>query len=193
MPRDLPVYWRFARAGLISLFLILATAPNAAAGLGVGELVQPFSLERLGGGSFRYPLDAERKVVFVNFWASWCPECKIELPELLRISAKYGDRPFALLAVNMDRKREAAQKFLEKQGLNLLVLFDSEQKVINAFAPVGVPASYLIGSDGKVAKVYIGFKRDSIEQYMKDIETLLSMDAEDTPATAQAAEEASPP
>jgi thiol-disulfide isomerase/thioredoxin len=151
--------------------------PSARAGLVAGDQVQGFLLEKTDGGVFHYPQHVVGKVVFLNFWASWCPECKVELPELVEIQEKYQDRPFALLAVNMDRKRKAADKFLKKAGLDILVLFDKEQKVINAFAPVGVPASYLIGPDGKVEKVYVGFKKDYIEMYLADIEALLEKSA----------------
>ncbi len=164
-------------AGRIGCALVLAAlvyVVPAMAGLKEGDPVEAFSLEKGDGGAFSYPADAEGKVIFLNFWASWCPECKIELPELVAIREKYKDRPFVLLAVNMDRKRRAADKFLKKAGLDLVVLFDNEQKVINAFAPVGVPASYLIGPTGKVEKVYVGFKKEYIEKYIKDIEELFA-------------------
>ena len=157
--------------GLVLASLLCVTSADA--GLTEGDAVEPFSLEKGGGGTFEYPADAKGKVIFLNFWASWCPECKIELPELVEVREKYRDRPFVLLAVNMDRKRKAADKFLQKAGLDIVVLYDNEQKMINAFAPVGVPASYLIGPTGKVEKVYVGFKKDYIEKYIKDIEALL--------------------
>jgi peroxiredoxin len=96
---------------------------------------------------------------------------------LVEIREKYKDRSFVLLALNMDRKRKSADKFLKKVGLDMVVLYDNEQKVINAFAPVGVPASYLIGPTGKVEKVYVGFKKDYIEMYMAHIEALLEKGA----------------
>jgi len=153
--------------------MILVFVVPVRAGLAEGDTVPAFSLEQGRGGTFEYPADAKGKVVFLNFWASWCPECKIELPELVAIQDKYKGRPFVLLAVNADRSRKAGVKFFEKSGLDLNVLYDDEQKVINAFAPVGIPASFLIGPTGKVEKVYVGFKKDYIEKYIKDIETLL--------------------
>jgi thiol-disulfide isomerase/thioredoxin len=147
-----PMRMRTGRLGFIFILTSFVFAGPAGAGLSEGDSIGTFSLEESGGGTFQYPEDAKGKVVFLNFWASWCPECKVELPELVEIQEKYQDRPFALLAVNMDRKRKSADKFLKKVGLDIVVLFDNEQKVINAFAPVGVPASYLIGPDGKVEK-----------------------------------------
>jgi peroxiredoxin len=170
--------------GLIFVFASFVVAGPVGAGLGEGDSVGAFSLEKSGGGTFQYPEDAKGKVVFLNFWASWCPECKVELPELVDIQEKYEDRSFVLLAVNMDRKRKSADKFLKKVGLDIMVLFDNEQKVINTFAPVGVPASYLIGPTGKVEKVYIGFKKDYIEKYVADIEALLEKNAGTAPSSA---------
>lgn len=171
--------------------LLCVTHSNA--GLTEGDAVEPFSLEKSGGGTFEFPADAKGKVVFLNFWASWCPECKIELPELVAIREKYRDRPFVLLAVNMDRKRKAADKFLEKAGLDIVVLYDNEQKMVNVFAPVGVPASYLIGPTGKMEKVYVGFKKDYIEKYIKDIDTLLIGAGAGAVRPAPIAQEASKP
>jgi thiol-disulfide isomerase/thioredoxin len=168
---------RPGRLGVMLVFLSLVIVAPAGAGLAVGDAVEPFSLEKSRGGAFRYPEDAKGKVVFLNFWASWCPECKVELPELVEIQEKYKDRSFALLAVNTDRKRKSADKFLKKVGLDILVLYDSEQKVIKAFSPVGVPASYLIGPTGRVEKVYIGFKEAYIEKYLADIKALLEKSA----------------
>jgi peroxiredoxin len=183
-------------SGCLVWALVLASllcVTPASAGLAEGDVVPAFSLEKGSGGNFEYPADAKGKVVFLNFWASWCPECKIELPELVAIREKYRERPFVLLAVNMDRKRKAADKFLEKAGLDLVVLYDNEQNVINAFAPVGVPASYLIGPTGHVEKVYVGFKKDYIDKYVKDIEALLIGAVAEEARPAQTGQEASQP
>lgn len=176
LSKSLCLVWAFLIAGLVFAF-------PARAGLGTGDPAGAFSLEKSGGGTFRFPEDGKGKVVLLNFWASWCPECKIELPELVKIREKYKDRPFVLLAVNVDRTRKAADRFLSKAGLEIVVLYDNDQKVINTFAPVGVPASYLIGPTGKVVKTYVGFKSDYVEMYTKDIESLLGEGAgEATPA-----------
>jgi thiol-disulfide isomerase/thioredoxin len=142
---------------------------TAQAGMMVGDLVQPFALEERGGGTFRFPEDAEGKVVLLNFWASWCPECRTELPELVVLKKTFGNRPFLLVCVNMDRKREAADQFLDKLGLDVPVLYDNDQKLVNLFRPVGVPASFLLGAAGRVQKVYLGFRKDSMDVYRRDI------------------------
>ena len=151
---------------------LLAPATGQAL-LDEGDPVPAFTLEKRGGGSVTLPDAYKGKVVFVNFWAAWCPECKVELPELSKVQKKFETRPFVLVTVNVDRKRKGADKFLEKIKTDLLVLYNPDQKVIRAFGPVGMPASYLIGPDGRVKKKYMGFKPEFIEKYITDIEAEL--------------------
>jgi len=69
----------------------LVCTPSAQAELVVGDQVQDFSLEKTDGGILQYPQDVAGKVVFLNFLASWCPECKVELPELAKMQENYKD------------------------------------------------------------------------------------------------------
>ncbi len=126
---------------------------TAHAGLVADDTVPPFSGETGDGGTFQYPRDVQGKVLFLNFWASWCPECKQELPELEKIVRRFRNEPFILLAVNTDRKRKGMKKFLNKHPMDLPLLYDNGQKLVKTFGPRGMPVSYLIGPRGKVEKV----------------------------------------
>jgi len=158
---------------VVSLSFIVAIPPAGAA-LNEGDKVEPFSLEKRGGGEAAFPGDFEGKVLFINFWASWCPECRVELPELKKIVDRFKGRSFELLAVNFDKRSSTAEKFLKKIKTDLFVLFDPKSEVIRAFGPVGVPASYLVAPDGTVVGKYIGFKEEYIEKYIQAIEAQLS-------------------
>jgi len=149
-------------------------ALHAGERIGPGDKFAAFSLEKRGGGTARYPEDFRGRVVFIDFWASWCPECKVELPKLAELDKKFRGKPFVLLAVNVDSSRKEAEKFLERVPVDLPVLFDTNQKLIQEVAPVGMPASYLIGPEGVVQKRYIGFQDGYIETYQTDIEALLA-------------------
>ena len=155
----------------LAFMLALSTAEAA---LDVGDRAEPFSLEKRDGGEAAFPGDFAGKVLFINFWASWCPECRVELPELKKIADRYKGRPFELLAINFDKRPSTAEKFLKKIKTDLVVLFDSKSEVVRAFGPVGVPASYLVAPDGTVVGKYIGFKEEYIEKYIRDIEAELA-------------------
>ncbi len=176
---------------LLTLWFPMASPVQA--GLNEGDKVPSFTLKDKDDQDFRFPEDARGKVVLVNFWASWCPECKVELPELIALKEAYGRKPFLLLCVNMDRKRKTADKFLRKLDKPVPVLYDNDQKLVSLFQPVGVPASFLIGSGGRIRKVYIGFEKGTMELYKRDITQLLetaersSKPAQKEPAVANPA------
>ncbi len=94
---------RTGSAGLFGLGLLLAIcvfgATPAQAGMVKGTTVPAFTVEKGSGEAFRFPKDAEGKVVLMNFWASWCLECKIELPELLDLKRRYEGKPFLLMFI----------------------------------------------------------------------------------------------
>jgi len=163
---------------LLLTLLALIFLPPAQARIEQGQTAPAFTLEKRGGGTFVYPQDAAGKVLFLNFWAEWCKECKIELPELEKIKKKFQDKPFELLAINTDRKQKVVDRFLKKVKVDLMVLYDKKQELINKFQPVGIPATYIIRPDGKVENIHYGFKMDYIDMYITEIDKLL---AESTP------------
>ena len=163
----------YQRLWFLVLILMAVDCRLASATVSVGDKVKEFTLDKHGGGSVRFPHDVQGKVIFLNFWASWCPECRIEMPELVKIKERYKDQPFVLIAVNIDRKRKPADKFLKKMALDLLVLYDTDGGMIQHFGPMGIPASYLIGPDGTVKKNYLGFNKGFIERYGSDIDEQL--------------------
>ena len=158
---------------LLTMFVLILSSP-ALARIEKGQTVPAFTLEKRGGGSYVYPKDATGKVIFLNFWAEWCKECKIELPELEKIKNKYQGKSFELLAINTDRKQKVVDRFLKKVKVDLMVLYDKKQELINKFQPVGIPASYIIKPDGKIESVHYGFKMDYIEKYIAEIDKLLA-------------------
>jgi len=107
------------------------------------------------------------KVVYVDFWASWCGPCKQSFPFMNELQSKYGAQGLTVLAVNLDAKRSDADKFLGEVPAQFTVAFDATGDSAKRFDVKGMPSSYVIGRDGKVAAVHKGFR----EQDRKDIES----------------------
>ena len=118
--------------------------------------------------------DFKGRVVYVDFWASWCAPCKQSFPWMNDMQAKYGPRGFSVVGVNVDQKREDADKFLVSTPANFLVAYDTTGKVAEAYQPKGMPTSFLIGADGKVRAVHIGFKDSNREVLEREIEAALA-------------------
>ena len=118
--------------------------------------------------------DFKGRVVYVDFWASWCAPCKQSFPWMNDMQAKYGPRGFSIVGINVDQKREDADKFLMTTPANFLVAYDTTGKVAEAYQPKGMPTSFLIGADGKVRAVHVGFKDSHREALEREIEAALA-------------------
>jgi cytochrome c biogenesis protein CcmG, thiol:disulfide interchange protein DsbE len=110
------------------------------------------------------------KVVYVDFWASWCGPCKQSFPFMNDLQAKYRAEGFEVLAINLDAKREDADKFLAEVPAQFTLAFDAKGDSAKRFEVKGMPSSYLIGRDGKVVAAHKGFK----EVDRKDLETRIA-------------------
>jgi cytochrome c biogenesis protein CcmG, thiol:disulfide interchange protein DsbE len=100
------------------------------------------------------------KVVYVDFWASWCGPCKQSFPYMNELQSKYRAQGFEIVAVNLDAKREDADKFLGEVPAQFTVAFDAKGDSAKRFEVKGMPSSYLIGRDGKVFAAHKGFKEE---------------------------------
>ena len=110
------------------------------------------------------------KVVYVDFWASWCGPCKHSFPFMNDLQAKYGAEGFEVLAVNLDAKREDADRFLAEVPAQFTLAFDAKGDSAKRYEVKSMPSSYLIGRDGTVVASHKGFK----EVDRKDLESRIA-------------------
>ena len=98
------------------------------------------------------------KVVYVDFWASWCGPCRQSFPWMNEMQSKYGAKGLQIVGVNLDAKRADADQFLAQLPARFSVGFDAKGDLARHFGVKGMPTSVLIGPDGKVLAVHQGFK-----------------------------------
>ena len=113
--------------------------------------------------------DLKGQVVYVDFWASWCVPCKLSFPFMNEMHTKYRPLRLTIVAISLDRKREDADRFLSAVPAKFLIAYDAEKKVADLYQPKGMPTSFLIGADGKVRAVHVGFREDDREKIEKEI------------------------
>jgi len=131
----------------------------------VGKPAPAFDLPAAGAQKVRLA-DLKGRVVLVDFWASWCAPCKQSFPWMNEMQAKYGPKGLTIVGINVDKKREDADKFLTGTPAKFTVAFDSAGKVAEMYQPQGMPTSFLIGADGVVRAMHVGFRegdRDKLE------------------------------
>jgi thiol-disulfide isomerase/thioredoxin len=94
--------------------------------------------------------------VLVNFWATWCEPCRAEMPSMNRLRAALAGAPFEILAVNVGEPQTRIERFLEQVPLDFPVLLDRDTAVAKAWKARILPASFLIGPDGKIRHSTLG-------------------------------------
>jgi cytochrome c biogenesis protein CcmG/thiol:disulfide interchange protein DsbE len=130
------------------LFVGRAPAPQ-----GTGALAPPLSLADLGGNA----VDLERlrgKVVAVNFWATWCPPCRQELPDLAAVWAEHRGRCFELLGVAEESARDDVARMAA--AIPYPVLVDERAEALQPWGVSGYPVTFLLDTEGKVRRVFTG-------------------------------------
>ena len=157
----------------LALALLLATSVGSTqASVQLASNAPDFTLRSANGANLR--LQEQRgQVVLLNFWATWCGPCRLELPHLNRIYDSYRKSGFVLLGVNIDDDPRAAADLAAKLGLKFPVLLDSDKKVSRVYDMSAMPATLLIDRDGRVRHIHRGY-RDGVEKtYEEQVRALL--------------------
>jgi peroxiredoxin len=147
--------------GATAMFGALVATKSARAAVAPSMPAPDFTLRSAAGGNLRLA-ELRGRVVLVNFWATWCGPCKIEMPHLNRIYEKYASAGFVLLGVNIDEDPKQALALATRMGLKFPVLFDTDKAVSRRYALDSMPGTVLIDRDGKVRHVHKGY-RDGVE------------------------------
>ena len=98
--------------------------------------------------------DFRGQYVLVNFWATWCPPCKAEMPDLFAYHREHQDEGFTLLAVNQQENAQTARSFMDANNFDFPVALDETGLVSMRYNVQGLPSSFLVGPDGNVVKTW---------------------------------------
>ncbi len=90
------------------------------------------------------------KVVLVSFWATWCPYCVKEIPDLIALYAKAGGKDFEIISIDIQEKQDAVKDFISKNGIKHTVIIDPSGETAQAYKVVGIPTNVLIDKAGNV-------------------------------------------
>lgn len=120
--------------------------------------------------------EAHGKLAIVHFWASWCPPCLQEAPELLEFAKKYQDKNLRIFAVSLDDKWEDAEKILDSKNLpkDMTSVLDTTTKVPESYGTYQYPETYLVDGNGKVIIKWVGAQPWSSPGLLKVIDEVLS-------------------
>jgi len=118
--------------------------------------------------------DMKGKTVIINFWATWCPPCRRELPSMQRTYAKYKDRGLVILGINVGESWYTIAPFLSPFNIQFPILLDTDSSVMNTWKAVGLPTSYVINKEGVVTHRITGGRDWDDPVFRQDLENILA-------------------
>ncbi|MBI4549974.1 MAG: TlpA family protein disulfide reductase [Candidatus Omnitrophica bacterium] len=151
--------------GILFLFVSCAQKP-------VFQKAPEFTLNDLAGRPV-HSSEFDGQVLLVNFWATWCPPCQAEIPALESLHKEYQSRGFRVLGISLDESGPADVKaFVERFGITYPVLM-GDDAVVEAYGGIrGIPTTFLIARDGRIAKKFVG--EQSKSDFSEAVEPLLA-------------------
>jgi peroxiredoxin len=161
---------------VLSLVVVQVKESNAApeARPEVGYLAPDFALPNLDGKTVRLSDLRGKKGVFINFWATWCPPCRLEMPTMEKVYQDYKSRGLEILAVSIDAgPKSTVKNFMRELKLTFPVLLDPEIEVLRMYKFFGLPASVLINKQGIIRFKEQGYRNWTDPESRKKLEAIL--------------------
>jgi peroxiredoxin len=190
--------WLAARAGPLAFGLLVVAVLAGAASAdqsALASLVERLDLRgytsRTGPPRFSgSTLDARQvsatelrgKVIVLNFWASWCLECRPEMAMLERLQREFSSRGLAIIGVNARENKEAVGRYARELGLTFPLVLDPDGKINAVYGVIGLPTTFVVGRDGRAIAFAIGPRQWESPPARALIETLLAEPAPGAPA-----------
>ncbi|EDY86607.1 redoxin domain protein [gamma proteobacterium HTCC5015] len=129
--------------------------------------------DRLNAESF--DLDNYRgKVLYLDFWASWCGPCRASFPWMNDLRQAYGEDELAIVAINVDTNRGQAEQFLDEHGADFDVVFDQAGSLPPEFEVMGMPSAYLYSAEGELLASHIGFRQSDASEWRHTVDAALA-------------------
>jgi peroxiredoxin len=162
---------------LVGPFLILAitvvacsgAGAGASRGINVGNRAPDFTLEALDGSEVSLQ-DHRGKVVLINFWATWCPPCRDEIPDIEAAFKTRQEDGFVVLGVNVEEAREIVAPFVDAFEMSYPVLLDESGRLLQTYRAMGLPMSVVVDQEGVIQARHIGvLTAADLDRYLAEL------------------------
>lgn len=154
--------------------MVLAAFSSQVMALEPGDPAVNFSLRDIGTGQMLGLEDFPSKVIYVDFWASWCTPCRKSLPLYESMSQRLPQADFSVVAINLDEEPEDARKFLNSHPVSYTVLLNPDGNVAERWQVKAMPSSFLLDSNRRIVKTWAGFRPSHLEEIEREIQSALA-------------------
>jgi peroxiredoxin len=148
------------KIGFMIFFLLICLNLSVLA----NEITPEFSLNNLDGAKVSLTDYQNKSMVLVVFWATWCPSCRAEIPELNKMAEQYKDK-LEILGINIKETPKKITDFKVKNTINYQILLDAKGDVAQKYKVVGIPTNILIDKDGKI--IYNGYNLEDCKKLIQ--------------------------
>jgi peroxiredoxin len=145
--------------GLVTLLTLACSVPPAQRPADLPEQAPEFTLADIEGANHSLA-DTAGRVRLIDFWATWCPPCREEIPMLVDLDRRYRDQGLTVLGIS-DEAATVLREFVEREGVSYTNLID-DGAVAERYLVPGLPTAYLVDRDGRIVERYIGAKPERI-------------------------------
>ena len=163
----------FAVAAASAAALLFGQSKSSGAATGLSGTMMPapsWALQDANGKTI-HSSDFKGKVVILDFWATWCPPCKAEIPGFIALQKKYGKNGLAVIGVSVDEGgADVVKPFAQQSGMNYTVVL-ADDKTAQAFGGIeAIPTTFIIDREGRIVTKHLGFtEKDEFEKELKPL------------------------
>ncbi len=152
MKRNIRLISMFVVLALILVSVVIAAGPGSKkAAPQIGRMAPDFSLKSTEGSTLDLQsVIGKNKVTILNFWATWCPPCRAEIPEFIEFAKKHQSEKVALVAVNLQEDSKKVKEFANNAGMNFPILLDLDGKVAQTYQIYAIPTTFFIDGSGTI-------------------------------------------
>ena len=184
-PTSIYIPYTLLGAALFSVFILALNKVD----LRPGEVEYPaeafiapeFELPTLQGGKIKLS-DYRGKVLFINFWATWCATCKVEMPSMEKLYQRFREYDFEMLTISVDKDLSLISPFIKEYDLSFPVLLDPDSKVAKRdYKTTGVPETFVVDKNGIIVHKAIGPRDWANDETMEAFAQLIQREYSDVP------------
>lgn len=172
MEKKLRLIGMFAVLALIVVSIVLAAGTGSQKPAPqIGRVAPDFSLKSLEGDTLNLKsVIGKNQVTILNFWATWCPPCRAEIPEFIEFAKKHQKEKVALVAVNIQEDSKTVKEFANKAGMNFPILLDSDGRVAQTYQIYAIPTTFVIDASGVIReKVEGALSLSRLESFYREL------------------------